>query len=110
MVKFCVFYYGSPEDPTAFDKYYWNHHLQLVKRWPRIKRIVLSKGQPGSELYQMVELYFDSSAEMDAALCSPERAISYEDGQKLPRFVGEIKRQAFEVIDYVEEEMHASIL
>ena len=45
MVEFCVFYYGKPEDPAAFDKYYWDLHLPIVARWPQIKRIVISKGQ-----------------------------------------------------------------
>jgi len=103
MVKFCVFYYGKPEDPAAFDDYYWNHHLPLVVRWPRIQRIVISKGQPGDDLYQIAELYFDNRAEMEAALRSPERALAFEDGKKLPRFVGEIKRRAFEETEYVQQ-------
>ncbi len=100
MVKFCVFYYGKPEDPAAFDCYYWNHHLALVRRWPKLKRIVLSKGQPGGDLYQVTEMYFETLGELEAALQTPERAASYEDGLKLPRFIGEIKRQTFEVLDY----------
>ena len=43
---------------------------------------------------------FDSIEELEAALQSPERAASYEDGLKLPPFVGEIKRQTFEVLDF----------
>jgi len=100
MVKFCVFYYGKPEDPAVFDTYYRDRHLPLVVRWPRIRRIVLSRGQPGDDLYQIAELYFDSRTEMEAALNSPERALAAEDGRKLPRFIGEIKRRVFEVTDY----------
>ena len=70
MVKFCVFYYGKPEDPAAFDKYYWSHHLPIVARWPQIKRIVVSKGQPDDDIYQIAELYFDSRMEMETALSS----------------------------------------
>jgi uncharacterized protein (TIGR02118 family) len=103
MVKFCVFYYGKPEDPAAFDTYYWRHHLPLVARWPKIKRIVISKGQPDDDLYQMAELYFDSRREMEAALRSPERALAAEDSKNLPRFNGEVKRRTFEVTDYVKE-------
>lgn len=103
MVKFCVFYCGKPEDPAAFDQYYRAHHLPIVERWPRIKRIVISKGPPDGDIYQIAELYFDSRVEMDAALRSPERALAAEDAKKLPRFMGEIKRQTFEVADYVFE-------
>lgn len=100
MVKFCVFYYGRPEDPAAFDDYYWNRHLALVRRWPKVKRVELAKGQPGDDLYQVTEMSFDSLGELEAALQSPERAASYEDGLKLPKFVGEIKRRTFEVLDF----------
>jgi uncharacterized protein (TIGR02118 family) len=102
MVKFCVFYCGKPEDPAAFDTYYRDHHLPIVTRWPRIKRIAISKGLPGEEIYQIAELYFDSRTEMEAALRSPERALAAEDAKKLPRFIGEVKRQTFEVTDYVK--------
>jgi len=103
MVKFCVFYYGKPEDPAAFDKYYWTHHLPIVAPWPQIKRIVISKGQPGDDVYQIAELYFDSRMEMETALSSPERAIAAEDAKNLPQFNGEIQRRKFEVTDYVKE-------
>jgi uncharacterized protein (TIGR02118 family) len=103
MVKFCVFYYGKPEDPAAFDRYYWAHHLPLVNCWPKIKRIVISKGHPDGDLYQIAELYFDNRIEMEMALRSPERALAAEDGKKLPRFIGEIKRQTFEMLEYVVE-------
>jgi hypothetical protein len=40
---------------------------------------------------------------MEAALACPERAIAAEDGKtKRPRFPGEIKRQTFEVLEFVE--------
>jgi uncharacterized protein (TIGR02118 family) len=103
MVKFCVFYHGKPEDPAAFDKYYWTQHLPIVARWPRIKRIVISKGQPEDDIYQIAELYFDSRTDMETALRSPERAMAAEDAKKFPRFNGEIKRRTFEVTDYAKE-------
>ena len=103
MVKFCVFYYGKPEDPAAFDRYYWTHHLPLVTRWPHLKRIVISKGQPAEDIYQIAELYFDSRMEMETALQSPERAIAAEDAKNFPRFNGEVKRRTFEVTDYVKQ-------
>jgi uncharacterized protein (TIGR02118 family) len=100
MVKLCVFYYGKPEDPEAFDKYYWTHHLSIVARWPHIQRIVISKGQPGDDIYQMAELFFDNRVDMETALRSPERALAAEDVKNFPRFNGELKRQTFEVNEY----------
>jgi uncharacterized protein (TIGR02118 family) len=101
MVKFCVFYHGKPEDPAAFDKYYWEKHLPLVARWPKLKRIVLSKGQPSEDVYQVAEMYFDSLSDVEAALASPERAVTAEDGKRLPKFNGEVKRRTFEMKDFV---------
>lgn len=103
MVKFCVFYYGKPEDPATFDKHYWDCHLPLVTRWPKIKRIVISKAQPDEGLYQITELYFDNRIEMEAALSSPERADAAEDSKRFLRFNGEVIRRTFEVIDFVKE-------
>jgi len=103
MVKFCVFYYGNPEDSAAFDKHYWDHHLPMVTRFPGIKRIVISKGQPEEGLYQITELYFDNRTEMEAALGSPERAAAAEDSKRSLRFKGEIIRRTFDVIDFVKE-------
>ncbi len=103
MVKFRVFYYGKPEDPAVFDKYYWTQHLPIVARWPRLKRILISKGQPDDDIYQIAELYFDSRVEMETALRSPERAMAAEDAKNFPRFNGEVKRRTFEVTDYVKE-------
>ena len=103
MVKFCVFYYGKPEDPAAFDKHYWDHHLPLVTHFPGIKRIVISKGQPEEGLYQITELYFDNRTEMETALGSPERAAAAEDSKRSLRFKGEIIRRTFDVIDFAKE-------
>jgi uncharacterized protein (TIGR02118 family) len=102
MVRFCVFYYGKPGAPGAFDSSHWDRHRPRVACRRRIRRIAVSKGHPGGELYQMAELHFDNLDDLEAALRSPERAVAYEDGQKLPRFVGEIRRQTFDVLDYVK--------
>ncbi len=100
MVKFCVFYHGKPEDPAAFDRYYWIHHLPLVIRWPGLKRIIVSKGQPEDDIYQIAELHFASRQDLEACLRSPERALAAEDLKNFPQFHGDIKRRIFEVTDY----------
>ena len=100
MIKFCVFYYGKPEDPAAFDDYYWTHHLPLVTRWPRLRRFVISKGQPGDEIYLIAEMYFESREDLEIAFHSPERAETGRDLKNFPKFLGEIKRQTFEEVEY----------
>lgn len=100
MVKVSVMYVGQPADPAAFDAYYWGTHLPTVQKWPRIRRITLAKGGPGAEFYQIADLWFDSRADLDAALASPERKVSADDVKRFPEFQGQIKRQVFEVQSY----------
>ena len=100
MVKISVMYVGQPSDPPAFDAYYWGTHLPTVRKWPRIRRITLAKGGPGEEFYQVADLLFDSRADLDAALASPERKVSADDVKRFPEFRGQIKRQIFDVETY----------
>lgn len=97
MVKLSVIYQGRPADPAAFDEYYWSTHLSTVARWPKLKRIDLAMGEPGEEIYQVCDIYFDSMDDLRAALASPERKVSAEDVKNFPPFEGQIKRQVFEV-------------
>jgi uncharacterized protein (TIGR02118 family) len=100
MVKLSVIYQGRPQDPTAFDSYYWSKHLPTVARWPRIRQIALAMGEPGEEIYQICDLYFDSMDDLQKALSSPERKVSLDDVKQFPPFEGQVKRQVFEVKDY----------
>ena len=96
-VKISVMYVGQPADSAAFDAYYWNTHLPTVLKWPGIRRITVAKGGPGDDLYQVADLWFDSRADLDAALASPERKVSADDMKRFPEFRGQIKRQIFDV-------------
>jgi uncharacterized protein (TIGR02118 family) len=100
MVKLSVMYEGTPADATAFDGYYWSKHLPTVARWPKVRRIALGKGKPGDEFYQICDIFFDSRADLEAALASPERKVSADDVKNFPAFQGQIKRQTFEVRDF----------
>jgi uncharacterized protein (TIGR02118 family) len=102
MVKLSMIYQGRPHDPAAFDDYYWSKHLPTVARWPGIRRIsvAVATGEPGEEIYQICDLYFDSAEDLQAALRSPERRASQEDTKRVPLFEGEVKRQVFEVRDF----------
>ena len=100
MVKLCVIYEGRPADPAAFDDYYWASHLPTVARWPGVRRIELSQGEPGEEIYQVCDIYFDSTEDLQAALASPARQVSAEDTKRFPSFEGRVRRQVFEVRDF----------
>jgi uncharacterized protein (TIGR02118 family) len=100
MVKMSVMYVGQPVDSAAFDAYYWGTHLPTVEKWPQIRRITVAKGVAGDEFYQVADLWFDSRADLDVALASPERKASADDVKRFPEFRGQIKRQIFEVRSY----------
>ena len=57
-------------------------------------------GRAGDEFYQIADLWFDSRADLDVALASPERKASAEDVKRFPEFRGQIKRQIFQVTSY----------
>lgn len=101
MVKFCVLYQGRPEDPEAFDRYYWQVHLPIVARWPGIRGASVSRcRQLNDELYMVAEFLFDSFADVEAALASPERKEAAEDRLRFPRFFGTIRHQMFEIREF----------
>jgi uncharacterized protein (TIGR02118 family) len=100
MVKLSVIYQGRPEDPAAFDGYYWAKHLPTVARWPKIRRITLALGEPDEEIYQICDLYFDSMDDLQQALSSAERKVSLDDVRNFPAFTGQVKRQVFDLRDY----------
>ena len=87
-------YVGQPADPTAFDAYYWKHHLPTVEKWPGIRRITIAKGGAGDEIYQVADLWFDSRAALDAALASPERKASAEDVKAMASLIRSNERLA----------------
>ncbi len=97
MVRLSVIYQGRPQDPAAFDDYYWSKHLPTVVRWPGVRRVEVARGEPGDEIYQICDIYFDSTEALRAALASPERKVSLEDARRFPAFEGQVKRQVFEV-------------
>lgn len=83
MAKMLVLY-NTPEDVVAFDKYYSETHTPIALKMPGLRAITLSKGPVstprGASPYHLIaELHFDSVAEMQAALASPEGAATARD-------------------------------
>ena len=68
--------YRKPEDTAEFDKHYDNVHTPLVKKYPGLQKLEITRitGAPIGETkyYLMAEMYFDNKDAMDAALASPE--------------------------------------
>lgn len=73
--------YRKPADAAAFDKHYFEIHTPLVKQYPGLRKLEITKitGAPIGEtkFYLMCEMYFDSKEALDAALASKEgRAVA----------------------------------
>ncbi len=101
MVKFCVIYQGRPENPEAFDRHYREKHVAIIARWPKLRKIVVNRCRLlNEELYMLVEMWFDSVADLDAALASPERREAAEDRLRFPPFHGTIRHQVLEASEY----------
>ena len=68
--------YRKPEDTVEFDNHYENVHKPLVKKYPGLRKLEITRitGAPIGEtkFYLMAEMYFDNKDAMDAALASPE--------------------------------------
>lgn len=79
--------YNQPTDAAAFDAYYTGTHLPLAAKLPGLRSAAVSKGDTldGStpEIYQVAELYFNSKADLLAALGSD---IGREVGQDVANF------------------------
>jgi len=79
--------YNQPDDPAAFDAHYRDVHAPIVRRYPNLRGMRLTRadgigGRPPA-FYLMAEMTFDSRADLDEALVSdPGR----ESGRDLRNF------------------------
>jgi uncharacterized protein (TIGR02118 family) len=68
--------FRTPSDTTAFDQHYDNVHTPLVRNYPGLRKVEITRitGAPIGEtkFYLMAEMYFDNKDAMDKALASPE--------------------------------------
>lgn len=75
--------YRKPVDPAEFDKHYFEVHTPLVKKYPGLRRLEITRvtGAPIGEakFHLMCEMYFDSKDAMDAAMASPEGKAVVKD-------------------------------
>ena len=69
--------YGTPKNPSAFDAYYFGTHVPIAKRIPGLRKYEVSEGAIGTPAgpaptYLTAILHFDSMADIQTALGSPE--------------------------------------
>ncbi len=76
--------YGQPTDPEAFEKYYAETHLPLAGTMTGFTNLELCKvvGNPDgspSDVYRTAEIWWDSEADMQKTLGSPEGQATVAD-------------------------------
>ena len=79
--------FNQPEDPEAFDRHYREVHAPIVRRYPALRDLRLTRadgvaGRP-SPIYLVAEMVFDSRADLDAALASEPGVESGRDLRNL---------------------------
>ncbi len=99
MVKLIALY-RKPADAAAFDKYYYDVHIPLVRKVPGLRKIEITSitGAPMGEAkyHVMAEMYYDSMDAMNAANASPEGKAVFQDVMKFAAdviipFFGEVR-------------------
>ncbi len=76
--------YGHPTDPAAFDAYYTDHHLPLVRVVPGLQSAAASAGPvgspDGSSPYHRISTYtWGTMEELQQGLGSPQGAAAAAD-------------------------------
>jgi uncharacterized protein (TIGR02118 family) len=76
--------YKTPADPAAFDRYYRDVHVPIAKKVPGLRRYEVSRGiigmLGGRAPYHLIALLtFDSAADVQTALTSPEGQATAAD-------------------------------
>jgi uncharacterized protein (TIGR02118 family) len=79
--------YNQPDDPVAFDAHYRAVHASIVRRYPNLRGMRLTKadgiGGRAAAFYLVAEMTFDSRADLDEALASD---AGRESGRDLREF------------------------
>jgi uncharacterized protein (TIGR02118 family) len=94
--------YAQPTDPSVFDSYYASKHVPLAKKLPGLRSYTINRGEIGSpagkpDTYLVAELDFDSLADFQNALGSPEGVAATSD---VPNFAtGGATMMWYEVVD-----------
>jgi len=100
--SYFVRYEGQAENPEAFLSHYRNHHIPLLAKFPGIRRIVLHTPTPWQDAYPikpdrfaiLVQMVFDSVADLEKAAASEARATARQDFAQFPPFQGTVYHQA----------------
>ena len=81
-----VVMYKNPNDPVAFDKYYFGTHIPIAKKIPGLRKYEVSQGLVAtpagpSGLHLVAILHFDDLAAIQNAFASAEGQAAAADVQ-----------------------------
>lgn len=81
-----VVMYGTPADPAAFDRHYFDKHVPIAKSIPGLRRYEVSAGPVAtpagpSNWHLVATLHFDDMAAIAAAFASPQGQAAAADVQ-----------------------------
>jgi uncharacterized protein (TIGR02118 family) len=79
-----VVMYGTPKDPGAFDKHYFEIHIPIAKQIPGLRKYEVSRGPVGtpvgpSRFHLIATLHFDDMAAIANAFASPQGQATAAD-------------------------------
>ena len=83
MIRLLVLY-GHPQDPAAFDRYYYATHIPIARQMKGLKKWTVGKvqGTPGGEpspYYYVADLYMESREDFETLLASQEGQAAVAD-------------------------------
>jgi uncharacterized protein (TIGR02118 family) len=101
-VSYFVRYDGPFEDEKAFEDHYRRVHAEILSRWPKVKGLSMYLPMPWNDPLSinradsalLVQIEFDSTADLAEALASPGRLEAREDFNNFPAFAGRVSHQA----------------
>ena len=101
-VSYFVRYDVAAFDANGFLEFYRKKHVPILTRWPGMRRVVLHTGLKTNEpfpvnegrTFLLAQLEFETQADLEAALQSPQRAEARLDFGNFPPFEGTVTHQA----------------
>jgi len=91
---YLIFYRVQAEDPAAFVAYYRDHHLPLVRQFPKILSVEFHVADDEEAPFLIVvRLVFANRHDLEVALRSPERLSAHADMKRFPAYEGDVLRQ-----------------
>ncbi len=76
--------YNQPEDPQAFESYYYGTHVPIFAETPGVRAVVFSRGPVtnivgNANVYLVAQVTFDSMSDLEAGLASEAAQAALAD-------------------------------